>query len=325
MKSIELLDQFEKIKLLADPRRLEIVRLLLARPASLTQLGARLGQHPARVRHHVQKLEEAGLIELDQITITRGVTEKFYRARAGAYLFQKMILPEDKQKNTIIISGSHDPAVDILSQNLERHANILSLPNGSLNGLIALRQGLCNLTGSHLKDVDGDYNTPYVRHLLSDHDPIMITMANRQQGLMMASGNPKGIIGLEDLVREDIQFINRQPGSGTRQWLDTNCKEKGISTTQINGYENSVNTHTEVASLVASGKAHVGIGLEASAIDLNLDFKPLFNERYDMVTDHLNLEIAAPIFEYMQSSVFRKDLSSFPGYDGTHSGEQIII
>ena len=95
MSNIELLDQFSKIKVLADPRRLKIIQLLMAKSASLTQLGQMLGQHPARIRHHIQKLEEAGLIELNEITITRGVTEKFYKAKAGAYLLQKMILPED--------------------------------------------------------------------------------------------------------------------------------------------------------------------------------------------------------------------------------------
>ena len=325
MSNIEFLDQFSKIKVLADPRRLKIIQLLMAKPASLTQLGQMLGQHPARIRHHIQKLEEAGLIELDEITITRGVTEKFYKAKAGAYLLQKMILPEDSTRKTIIISGSHDLAVDMLCRDLETNFNILTLPNGSLNGMIALRQGLCHLCGSHLKDADGEYNKPYVRHLLSDHDPIMITLADRQQGLMMAADNPKGITGLEDLPREDIRIINRQPGSGTRQWLDTHLKEKGIPASKINGYSDSVKTHTEVARMVASGKADVGLGLQASAMQFQLAFIPLFLERYDLITDRLNLETSSPILDHIQSSSFRKVLSNYPGYENTHTGEQIFI
>ena len=325
MSNIELLDQFSKIKVLADPRRLKIIQLLMAKPASLTQLGQMLGQHPARIRHHIQKLEEAGLIELNEITITRGVTEKFYKAKAGAYLLQKMILPEDSTRKTIIISGSHDLAVDMLCRDLETNFNILTLPNGSLNGMIALRQGLCHLCGSHLKDADGEYNKPYVRHLLSDHDPIMITLADRQQGLMMAADNPKGITGLEDLPREDIRFINRQHGSGTRQWLDTNLVDKGIPASKISGYTDSVKTHTEVARMVASGKADVGLGLQASAMQFQLAFIPLFLERYDLITDRLNLETSSPILDHIQSSSFRKVLSNYPGYENTHTGEQIFI
>ena len=171
MTTIELIDQFEQIKLLADPRRLEIVRLLLAGSASLTQLGSKLEQHPARVRHHLQKLEQAGLVELDEITITKGITEKFYRAKAGAYLFQKMVLPNDSERKTIIFSGSHDLAVDMLSQSLGKEINVLNLSNGSLDGLIALRQGFSHISGSHLMDMDGEYNTAHVRNLLSDHEP----------------------------------------------------------------------------------------------------------------------------------------------------------
>ena len=325
MSTIELLDQFDQIKQLADPRRLEIVRLLLADSASLTQLGSRLGQHPARVRHHLQKLMEADLVELDEITITNGITEKFYRAKAGAYLFHKLVLPTDAKRETIICSGSHDLAVDILSDSLRKSINVLSLPNGSLDGLIALRQGFCHISGSHLMDADGDYNTTYVRNLLSDHDPIIITLANRQQGLMMAAGNPKGIQGIEDLAREDIRFINRQSGSGTRQWLDSRLKREGLSNTSINGYDDTVNTHTEIAMKIASGKADAGIGLQASANLLKLSFIPLFNERYDMVTTRDHLASTTPIIDFMQSSGFRKNLSKFPGYDNTHTGEQIHL
>jgi putative molybdopterin biosynthesis protein len=325
MSKIELLDQFKQIKQLADPRRLEIVRLLLANSASLTQLGSRLDQHPARVRHHLQKLMEAGLVELDEITITNGITEKFYRAKAGAYLFHKLVLPIDTERETIICSGSHDLAVDILSHNLGKGVNVLSLPNGSLDGLIALRQGFCHITGSHLMDADGDYNTTYVRNLLADHDPIIITLANRQQGLMMAAGNPKRIQGVEDLAREDIHFINRQSGSGTRQWLDARLRREGISSTSINGYDDTVKTHTEIAMKVASGEADAGVGLQASANRLNLDFIPLFTERFDLVTAHNNLAITTPILDFMQSSDFRNNLSKFPGYDSTHTGEQIHL
>ena len=325
MNTIDLLDRFEQIKQLADPRRLEIVRLLLADSASLTQLGSRLGQHPARVRHHLQKLMKAGLVELDEVTITKGITEKFYRAKAGAYLFHKLVLPIDTERETIICSGSHDLAVDILPQSLGKGVNFLNLPNGSLDGLIALRQGFCHISGSHLMDAEGEYNTTYVRNLLSDHDPIIITLANRQQGLMMSAGNPKGIQGVEDLAREDIRFINRQSGSGTRQWLDARLKREGISSTSINGYEDTVKTHTEIAMKVASGKADAGVGLQASAYLLKLAFSPLFNERYDLVTAGNNLTITTPILDFMQSSDFRKNLSKLPGYDSTHTGEQIHL
>jgi DNA-binding transcriptional ArsR family regulator len=213
MDPVEILSGFEQIKALADTRRLAILRLLMAGSASLTQLGLALGQHPARVRHHLQKLEQAGLVELSQVTVTSGVTEKFYRARAGALIVQAMVLPQDSKRQTIIFSGSHDLAMELMSHSLAKYINLLNLPVGSLDGLVALRQGFCHLAGSHLLDMDGEYNTPFVRHLFPDQATRMFTLAYREQGLILAAGNPKGIHQLADLARPDVTFINRQSGS----------------------------------------------------------------------------------------------------------------
>ena len=325
MSTVEILDHFEQIKALADPRRLAILRLLLAGPASLTQLGASLGQHPARVRHHMQKLEAAGLVEINEITITNGVTEKFYRTTAGAYLIQQMVLPNESQRQTIIFSGSHDLAIEQLAQALGANVNLLTLPVGSLDGLVALRQGFCHIAGSHLLDKDGEYNTPFVRHLLPDRSTNMVTLAYRQQGLMMAAGNPKGIHEIADLMREDVSFVNRQSGSGTRLWFDTRLKELGISPAHINGYSRISLTHTRTALLIQSGQADVGIGLQAAAQKLDLFFVPLFNERFDLTMLQESTQLLAPMLDHLQTSVCRSAMADLSGYDTTHTGEQIYF
>jgi putative molybdopterin biosynthesis protein len=325
MLVVETLKEFEQIKSLVDTRRLAIMRLLMAGPASLTQLGQTLGQHPARVRHHMQKLEQAGLVEISEVTVTSGVTEKFYRARAGAFIIQASVLPQDPQRQTIVFSGSHDLAMEHLSHNLSKYINLLSLPVGSLDGLVALRQGLCQLAGSHLQDTDGEYNTPYVRHFFPDHATSMFTLAYREQGLMLAPGNPKGIHELADLARPDVTFINRQSGSGTRLWLDRRLKELGILPDQISGYENTVRTHTECADLIQSGQVDAGIGLQAAARRLNLGFLPLFNERYDLTLLQEQSETLTPLLEHLQSGNFRSEVAGMSGYDTTHTGEQIHL
>jgi putative molybdopterin biosynthesis protein len=271
----------------------------------------------------MQKLEQAGLVEINEITITNGVTEKFYRTSAGAYLIQQMVLPKEDQRQTIIFSGSHDLAIEQLSQALGAHINLLSLLVGSLDGLVALRQGFCHIAGSHLLDKDGDYNTPFVRHLLPDRSTNMVTLAYRQQGLMMAAGNPKGIHELADLVREDVTFVNRQPGSGTRLWLDTRLKEIGISPELINGYANISRTHTQMALMVRSGQADAGIGLQAAAQKLDLFFIPLFNERFDLTMLQESTQLLAPMLDHLQTSVCRLAMAGLSGYDTTHTGDQI--
>jgi putative molybdopterin biosynthesis protein len=153
----------------------------------------------------------------------------------------------------------------------------------------------------------------------------MVTLAYRQQGLMMAAGNPKGIRELADLVREDVTFVNRQPGSGTRLWLDTRLKEIGISPAQINGYSNISHTHTQTALTVRSGQADAGIGLQASAQKQDLFFIPLFNERFDLTMLQESSQLLAPMLDHLQTRVCRNEMAGLSGYDTTHTGEQILF
>lgn len=324
MKRIEAIHSFGNIKLLADSRRMEILRLLMAAPATLTQLARTLRQSPAWIRHHLLALEAAGLVEVSEIRKTGKVTEKFYRAQADGLLLQEMILPRSK-KPTVIFSGSHDLALEGIAGHLGKHVTLLSLPVGSLDGLVNLRQGLCQISGSHLLDETGEYNTPFVRHFFPDRAVEVITLAYRTQGLMLASGNPKETKQIADVARPGVRFINRNAGSGTRLWLDTELRKLKIPTDKINGYDRVVKTHSEAASLIASGKADAALGLQAAAHQHGLDFIPLFEERYDLVLPRENEKILTPLLDYLQTSAFRTELNALTGYNSLHSGEQISL
>jgi putative molybdopterin biosynthesis protein len=324
MDKVETLHTFEQIKQLADPRRMAILRLLMGSPATLSQLGTALGKHPAWIQHHVKALLSAGLVELDEVRVTAGVTEKFYRAKAGAFLLQELILPQS-DKPTIIFSGSHDLALESLSSRLSSRLNLLTLPVGSLDGLINLRQGLCHLAGAHLLDESGDYNTPYVHRLFPDRAVEMITLAYRTQGLLLVQGNPKGIHSLSDLAREDVTFINRNPGSGTRLWLDREIQRLGLAPNLIRGYDQSVHTHSESALAVQSGQVDVALGIQAAAHQHGLDFIPLFEERYDLVIPEEQVRLVRPLLDTLQTAAFRRQLSALTGYNSAHSGEQIPL
>jgi putative molybdopterin biosynthesis protein len=325
MFPIRPIRSFEQIKLLADPRRLAILRLLMSAPASLTQLGEALGKHPAWVRHHLKQLEAAGLVELVETRIQSGVVEKFYRARAGGFLLQELLLPENPDHPTIVFSGSHDLALELMAQQLAPALDVLSMPVGSLDGLVNLRQNLCHLSGCHLLDVDGEYNLPFVRRFFPDRSIQIVTLAHREQGLMTAPGNPKSIRGLADLAREDVTFVNRNPGSGTRLWLDRALQELGIPHTGIRGYETFVSTHTECARRVQRGEADCALGLRAAAGKFGLDFLPLFHERYDLVFPQELEGRLDPILNTLQTSAFRLSVEALTGYETKHTGEQIPL
>ncbi len=324
MKKVDPLHSFDKIKLLADSRRMDILRLLMASPATLTHLARTLKRSPAWIRHHILTLESANLIEVSEIRKTGKVTEKFYRAKADALFLQEIILPKTK-KPAVIFSGSHDLALEGIAEHLEKHVTLLSMPVGSLDGLVNLRQGLCQISGSHLLDVTGEYNTPFVRHLFPDRDVEIVTLAYRTQGLMFVNGNPKGIKKIADIAKPDVRFVNRNPGSGTRLWFDAELKRLKIPVGTINGYDKEVKTHTEAAALISTNKVDVALGLQAAAHQYNLDFIPLFEERYDLILPRENEKTLMPLLDYLQTSDFRNELNALTGYNTSHSGEQISI
>jgi putative molybdopterin biosynthesis protein len=153
----------------------------------------------------------------------------------------------------------------------------------------------------------------------------LVTLAHRTQGLILAAGNPKGIKKISDITRENVKFINRNAGSGTRLWFDAELKKQKIDPTSITGYDISVKTHSEAAVLISENKSDVSIGLQAAAHQHGLDFIPLFEERYDLVLLHELEKQLNPLFDYLQTVGFRNSLNSLTGYSSVHSGEQIIL
>jgi putative molybdopterin biosynthesis protein len=324
VKKIQTIHSYGMIKLLADSRRMDILRLLMASPATLTQLARTMKRSPAWIRHHILALESANLVEVGEIRKTGKVTEKFYRAKADVLVLQEIILPKTK-KPAIIFSGSHDLALESIAETLSKHVTLLSLPVGSLDGLVNLRQGLCQISGAHLLDETGEYNEPTVRRLFPDRDVKLITFAHRTQGLMLATGNPKGMRKISDIAKPDIRFVNRNQGSGTRLWFDAEIRRIKIPTENINGYDRVVVTHSEAASAVRSGRADAALGLQAAAHQQSLDFIPLFEERYDLVLPRETEGTLLPLLDYIQTTDFRNRVNALQGYNTSHSGEQIPL
>ncbi len=324
MDGIDSLHSFETIKVLADARRLEILRLLMSSPATLTKLAKVVKRSPAWVRHHLKALEAAGLIQMVEIRTTGKVTEKYYRADAEAILLREIVLPKTR-KPAMLFAGSHDLALEGIAKHFEQQFAILTLPVGSLEGLLDLRQGLCQVAGAHLLDASGEYNIPYMRHLFPERNVELVTLAHRRQGLMVKAGNPRGLKRISDLTRADVRFVNRNAGSGTRLWLDMALERAHISPQAVRGYGRELKTHTEAAISVATDTADVALGLQAAAVQHGLDFIPLFEERYDLILLKDRPAALDPVLDYIQTAAFRRETSLLSGYSTVHSGEQIPI
>jgi len=233
---------------------------------------------------------------------------------------------EINSRNTILIVGSHDLALNLLVSQMKYRnpdINIEVTPAGSLGGLIALQEERADLAGIHLLDEEtGEYNYPYVKHILPGREMAIVHLAYRIQGLMFAGSNPRQIEQLEDLRRADITFVNRQKGSGTRVLLDMELRQHGIPPSKVNGYERELNTHLEVAVSIARGEADVGLGIEAAAHSSELGFLPLFRERYDLVIPLANYrsKLFAPLLEIISSDDFKKVVANVGGYDTSQTG-----
>ena len=331
MDPIETINQIDHFKVLGDERRVKILRHLMAEPATLSQLGDKLDIHPAKVRYHLKRLEEAGLVTLTATNVVRGFVEKYYQASARAYHVSMAILPQPEQSSVLMITGSHDLALDLLAQSLRQQlsdSNVYTLPVGSMDGLIALRQGIGQAAGIHLFDpANGEYNLPFVRHLFPDQRFHLITLAHRQQGLIVAPGNPLKLTSLQNLTQSNLRFINRRRGSGTRMWLDQQLELEQIPPGQINGYHWEANTHLQVAESIAQGKADAGIGLEAAARTHGLGFVPLFEERYDLVIldEVFQSRLLSSALDFLQTANFRQSVAKLGGYNTQQMGVEISV
>lgn len=327
-----LLHNAEQIRCATEPNRQAVLQRLMAAPATITQLGAAFGRHPAWIRHHVLALVRVGLVELAEERRVRNYTEKVYRATSGAYQVSLLLTPDFGGSHPLLILGSHDFAVEALaglSRDTEGQPGVVTVPTGSLDGLIALRQGLADAAGCHLMDVDsGEYNTPYVRHLFPDRSALVVTVAHREQGLIVASGNPMNLKSLEDVADGRVRFVNRNRGSGTRLWLDRALKERSIDPASIAGYSTEALTHSVVAHLVATGQADAGVGVRAAAAAETVGFVPLFHERFDLVFDAERLDSDVRfqrLLERMGARSFRAAVSRISGYEATDVGRETCV
>jgi putative molybdopterin biosynthesis protein len=230
---------------------------------------------------------------------------------------------------TIVAIGSHDLVLDLLAQFLAERApgmRLTSANAGSLGGMVALRRGEAHLGGSHLLHPQtGEYNVAYVQQYLPDRPVALITLTRREQGLIVAHGNPKRIVGLADLARADVRYVNRQRGAGTRVLLDYRLGELGIDPAGVQGYEREEVTHLAVAAAVAGGVADCGLGIRAAARALELDFAPVEWERYDLVIprEYYASALLAPLLALLHDETFRAAVRELPGYDPTPMGQVV--
>jgi putative molybdopterin biosynthesis protein len=233
-------------------------------------------------------------------------------------------------ERTIVAIGSHDLVLDVAASALRATDPLITRASsnvGSLGGLVALRDGLCHLAGSHLLDpASGEYTLPYLDRIFSpDAELAVVRLVHRDQGLLVAPGNPLALTGIADLTRPDLRYVNRQRGAGTRVLLDHELGQLGIDPATISGYSREEHTHLGVAAAVAAGRADTGLGIHAAARAFGLDFVPVTREPYDLVlrSADLNDEVLAPWWSLLEQPDFRAEVEKLGGYSCAETGRRI--
>ena len=270
-----------------------------------------------------------GAGSISSLTKAQAVTQLAPEAEgleSGARVTAELLVDAGELSRTLVCVGSHDNTLDLLADMLMRRDPSMRLASshvGSMGGLIALKNGAAMLAGSHLFDpVTDDYNFPFLAKYLPGLAVTVINLAIRRQGFIVAPGNPKGIRATADLARDDVRFINRQRGAGTRILLDYHLGKAGLSPEQIQGYGREEHTHMAVAVNVKTGAADCGLGVFAAARALGLDFVPLARERYDLVIPQAFSEddkIAA-VREVVGAKAFRDSVEALGGYETDWTG-----
>ena len=227
------------------------------------------------------------------------------------------------------IHASHGYAVDALVDALAAQQTVADLRyRESAEAVAALARGECDIAGFHLPT--GEFRASCAnafRPLLDDSRHVLIHLTQRKQGLFLPKGNPKEIKGLADLAREDIRFVNRQPGSGTRMLLDLLLLKNGVDPALVHSQASTELTHSAIAAFVASGMADSGFGVEPAARHFGLDFIPIVEEDYFFVCERAKLN-AGPLrilLDILLSAAFHEVVSHLAGYDGRRCGEIVSV
>ncbi len=290
--------------------------------------------------------EVARFLDVNEKVVYTLISEKGLPATkvTGKWLFPRHLVERWIENNTInyprkrelvpfgpgvlVIVGSNDILLDraISMFNVAFQDNIAVFGNlGSMGGIRALKKGICHIATSHLVQEDGrEYNFQYLRGEL-DQLPAVVNFCQREQGLIVAKGNPKGIRNVSDLKKSDVKIVNRPRGTGTRLLFDSKLARAGIKQEEIKGYHTELARHLDVGLEVLSGRADAAPGIRAVAHLLGLDFLPWRWERFDLLIPKerffdKNVQLFLGLLHEQR---FQKVARSLEGYDLTRCGRVI--
>ncbi len=261
------------------------------------------------------------LVKADGIAI---IPQNLEGVDGGSLVNVRLLKSTNQIRETLVSIGSHDLIMDIIGDMM----HLTSGHVGSMGGILAMKRGECHIAPIHLLDMEtGEYNVSYVKKYFQGEKMALIKGVRRQQGFMVEKGNPANIKDFIDLTRDDVIYVNRQKGAGTRILLDYHLNRENIDSLDIEGYPREMTTHMAVATAVKTGSATTGLGIYSAAKALDLDFIDVAFEKYDFLVPYVLLEDERikKFISILKSDEFEKKVNDLGGYELKNTGEVIII
>lgn len=262
------------------------------------------------------------LVRADGLLLVPKQSEGF---EAGETVRVRLTKDVSDIERTLVSIGSHDLLMDHIASLMEKAGgpvepvfHLSSAHVGSMGGILALSRGEAHLAPIHLLDeATGRYNESFLARYLPGQKIALVKGVRREQGIMVAPGNPLALRGIADLGRSDLRFVNRQKGSGTRLLTDYLLKEAGIDSGTIRGYDRDMTTHMAVAAAVKSGTADAGVGVRSAAESMGLTFLPIGFEDYDFAIPErfMDTPMVQRFLSVLRSDAFLALLKELGGYE----------
>jgi putative molybdopterin biosynthesis protein len=227
-----------------------------------------------------------------------------------------------------IVGGSHDPLLEWALR--ESQCALASLPEGSEAGLRRLARGEVTAAAIHLHRLDGDdeqANPQAVAGAAGLHDAVLIAFARREQGLVVAPGNPLRLADVAGVAAQHARLALRPPGAGAQLLLLALVARAGLALDDLAAVKPACATGADIAQAVRSGRADCGIATRAVAQAAALDFVPLVWERFDLALRQRDYFLPGPqaLFKFMRTAAFRDRAAELSGYDVSEVGEVRLV
>jgi putative molybdopterin biosynthesis protein len=256
-----------------------------------------------------------------------GVLAAPHRSSERAATTPVQLFSDGRELGKRLLLAGCDPGASILARHMQRAGiELIVVSRNSSESLDLLKRGLVHVAGTHLTDpATGEANLPAIRRRFAGSSAAVIGFAVWEEGIVVSHGNPKGIREIADLSRKGVTIVNREPGAGCRNLLDSRLRKLGIPVARVKGYDTIARGHLPAAWRVASGEADCCIATKAAARAFGLDFQPLVSERYDLVVRKADLETpeVQALVDALGRSAFRRELEGLGGYDAASAGARI--